>query len=93
MARTRGNAEGSIYQRSDGKWCAAVRLDTGRRKVLYGKTRQEVAKNLTAALRDHQQGLPVVTERQTLGLFLNRWLEDSLKPTRMSPVKCVNRSE
>ncbi len=81
MARTRGNGEGSIYQRSDGKWCASVTLDGGKRKVLYGKTRQEVAKKLNQALQAREQGLPVLSERQTVASFLERWLEDCVKPS------------
>ena len=58
----RGNGEGSIYQRTikrtlkDGTvrstpvWCAAVSLDGGKRKILYGKTRGEVAKKLNGAI-------------------------------------------
>jgi integrase len=81
MARSRGNGEGSIYQRkSDGKWCTAVTLENGKRRVLYGKTRQEVAKRLSKALQDREQGLPVAVERQTVKLFLERWLEDSARP-------------
>ena len=58
-AGERGNGEGTIYQReSDGKWCASVSLDSGRRKVLYGKTRKEVAQKLNEALRRKQQGVP-----------------------------------
>ena len=59
----RGNGEGSIYQREikrklkDGSvtstsvWCAAVSLDSGKRKIVYGKTRQDVGKKLTKALQ------------------------------------------
>jgi hypothetical protein len=51
MAKRRGNGEGGIYQReSDGKWCASVDLGfvngKRRRKVIYGKTRKEVADKL-----------------------------------------------
>ncbi len=49
MAR-RGNGEGSVYQRSDGKWCAALSLGAGKRKVIYGKTRQQASTKLAAAL-------------------------------------------
>ncbi|MGH2371444.1 MAG: tyrosine-type recombinase/integrase, partial [Chloroflexota bacterium] len=80
MAGKRGNGEGSIYQRGDGKWCASVTLEGGRRKVLYGKTRAEVAGKLTAALRDVQQGLPVATERLSVGQYLARWLDDAIRP-------------
>jgi integrase len=81
MARSRGNGEGSIYQRkSGGKWCTAITLDGGKRKVLYGKTRQEVAKRLNQALNDREQGMPVVVERLTVNQFLERWLEHSARP-------------
>ena len=78
----RGNSEGSIYQRkSDGKWCAAVTLDGSRRKVLYGDTRQEVARKLTAALQARQQNLPLPNERLTVAAFLGRWLAEIVAPT------------
>ena len=35
-------------------------FDGKQRKRFYGKTRQEVAAQLTAALRDRDQGLPAV---------------------------------
>ncbi len=39
MAKRRGNGEGSIYRRADGKWCASVTIghdENGRRKRRYG---------------------------------------------------------
>jgi integrase len=79
----RGNAEGSIYRRADGRWVAAVSLDHGRRKALYGKTRQEVAHKLAVALKARQDGLPLAGDRQTVGQYLTTWLESvqpSLRP-------------
>lgn len=71
----RGNNEGSITRRADGRWQARVSLDAGNRKYFYGKTRQEVAAQLTAALRDRDQGLPpIADERQTLVQYLDNWL-------------------
>jgi hypothetical protein len=85
MARKRGRNEGSIFQRADGRWCAAVDLgwESGkrRRKYIYAETRQEVAEALTKVLRDQQQGLPVATERQSVGEFLSRWLAESVRPS------------
>lgn len=84
-AKRRGHGEGSIWQRSDGRWEA--RIDLGyqggkrRRKAFYGTTRREVSDQLKAALHTQQQGLPVAVERQTLGQFLSKWLEDSVRPT------------
>jgi len=47
----RGNNEGSIYQRKDGRWCAQITMgcmDTGKpiMKYTYGASRQEAAKKL-----------------------------------------------
>src|SRR5262249_40033065 len=42
----------------------------------------EVQHKLTKALHDRQRGLPVVEdEKQTVGVFLERWLEESVKPS------------
>src|SRR5487761_2676207 len=71
----RGNNEGSITRRPDGRWHGRMTVDGARRKHFYGKTRQEVAAQLTAALRDRDQGLPaVLDERQTLAQHLRIWL-------------------
>lgn len=79
--RKRGNNEGSIYQREDGRWCAQATLPDGGRKYFYGRTRREVQGKLTAALKTMQEGLPVSTGRSPLTNFLTRWLEDAAKPT------------
>ncbi len=46
MGGKRGNNEGSISHRSDGRWMARMTLDDGTRKTFYGKTRQEVSRLL-----------------------------------------------
>lgn len=81
--RKRANGEGSIYKRTDGRWAASVSLEHGKRKAFYGKTRQEVSRKLAAALKARQDGLPLVAERQTVGKYLEHWLESarpSLRP-------------
>jgi integrase len=82
MAR-RGHNEGSISKRKDGRWEGRISLgyegDTRKRKAFYGKTRREVQQQLTKALRDHQQGLPVAPERQTVATFLTSWLKASVR--------------
>ena len=40
--RRRGDHEGTIYQRADGRWEARVTLGFGSRRSFYGATRQEV---------------------------------------------------
>lgn len=76
----RGQGEGSISKRADGRWMARLTLPGGGRKYIYGKTRNEVAKQLTSALRDKDKGLPVVPERQTVARFLADWL-GATRPT------------
>lgn len=61
MTRKRGQGEGNIYLRTDGRW--AARVSTGykrgkRSRVwLYGKTRAEVASKLRAAITAHTEGV------------------------------------
>ncbi len=86
MGKRRGNGEGSIYRRqSDGIWCTSVDLGyvnrRRKRKVIYGKTRKEVAEKLKVVLRDQQQGLPIAIERQTVAQYLACWLADVVRPS------------
>ena len=78
MNRRRGNKEGSIYQVSPGRWRAAITVDGGRRKYLFGTTRQEVAKKLSSARMAQERGLLVTAPSQPLARFLDRWLKDSV---------------
>jgi len=79
MAKKRGQNEGTITQRKDGRWEARVTTGykNGRqvRKCLYGKTRQEVANKLSAALTDVQKGVDLPNEKLTVKSFLTSWLE------------------
>jgi integrase len=84
MMSRRGKGEGSIRQRKDGRWEATLTLPAlaGRRqrKSYFGKTRVEVARKLTAALKARQDGLPIVGERLTVGQYLGQWL-GAVRPT------------
>lgn len=72
----RGNGEGTITLRKDGRWEAKLWLADGKRKGYYGSTRQEVARKLAEAMRDRDKGLPQQSdERLRLSTFLQEWLE------------------
>ena len=46
MSKKRGNGEGSITKRKDGRWMARYTAHTAtgpKRRHIYGRTRQEVA--------------------------------------------------
>lgn len=78
--RRRGNGEGSIFRREDlGNWCAVLTVD-GRRMYLYAKSRQEVARKLSAAIEARERGTLVTAPQQPLGRYLDQWLAESVKP-------------
>ena len=84
--RKRGQNEGSIYQRQDGRWVAVLNLGwkDGKRdsRYFYAPTRAAVAEKLTEARGRRQRGLPADVRRQTVAQFLAAWLEEDVKPTR-----------
>ncbi len=75
MAGRRGNNEGTIRKRDDGRWEGRVLRENGKYKCYYGKTRQEVARLVNQALRDKEHGLPLMDDRQTVGQYLLSWLD------------------
>jgi integrase len=84
MARVkrRGNHEGSITKRADGRWMASVTIGrdpaTGKLKrgYFYGKTRQDAADQLAKALSDLGRGMFVAPHKLTVGQWLDTWLCD-----------------
>lgn len=78
----RGNHEGSIVKRSDGRWMARVSLPNGKRRAFYGATRKEAADKMNAALRNVAKGIPLSDERLTVAAFLDHWLEEAVRPNR-----------
>lgn len=74
----RANGEGTVYKRKDGRWEGAVTLEGGKRKRVYGDTRREAQEQLTALLREQQQGRLVAEPSQTVSHYLNHWLEDQM---------------
>ncbi len=80
----RGRNEGSITLRRDGRWQAIVSLgwESGKRKrkSIYGRTRADVAKELTKLLRTKDRGLPLPAGGATVEKYMTRWLEH-VKPT------------
>ncbi len=79
----RAHGEGTIYQRADGRWCAAVNLGwqdgKRRRKYLYGHTQAEVRNKLRQTQSDVAAGLPVADDRRSVGDYLTWWLHHHAK--------------
>jgi integrase len=80
----RGNGEGSIRRRADGRWEGryTVHTDEGRKqKAVYGKTRKEVAEKLTDVMAGRDKGLIFDAGKLTVGEHLKQWLADVVKPS------------
>lgn len=79
MPRRKANGEGTIYQRTDGRYEAAVMLSTsgGKRKRVrvYGKTRQETYDKLMRAVEQARQGILPSEKAWKVGEYLGYWLE------------------
>jgi integrase len=78
-ARRRGNGEGTILRRTDGRWAAAIVFEGYQRKWIYGKTRRDVSDRLRKIRTDVAEGRPVMNERLTVSEYLNRWLNEVAK--------------
>lgn len=76
----RGNLEGSIGQRSDGRWRAQITLEDGSRKDLYGRTREEVVGKLQEAQAEQKAGRLAVDGRAQVSDWLDQWLADYVMP-------------
>jgi integrase len=88
----RGAGEGSIYEESPGKWVASItagyEFKNGKRvrirKKFSASTRGAVKQKLTDALKLQQDGYSIAPHNQTVGQFLNYWL-DHVVPTSTKP--------
>jgi integrase len=82
VSKKRGNGEGSITKRSDGRWMARYTVHTAKgpkRKHIYGRTRQEVAEKLSKAVSDRVEGVVYDNENMTVGEYLDVWLNSLVR--------------
>lgn len=86
MGSRRPPGSGSIYQRKDGMWVAALVLPPDpatlkmRRKVMKSKTRTGVARKLEEAKRALITAGDMVTSTPTVKQYLEDWLEKVAQP-------------
>ena len=79
----RGNHEGGVTERKDGRWMGRLSLEDGRRKAIYGKSPDDVREQLRKLRSQLDQGLPIVSDKRTVGEYLVEWLE-TVRP-RLQP--------
>src|SRR5580765_1831780 len=77
---------GQIIKRGDKTWVVRIhqgRDENGKRryvnKTIHG-TKKDADKYLTAKLRDKDLGLNIEPASESLGKYLDKWLETSVKP-------------
>jgi integrase len=86
MARKRGNGEGSIYEhKRNGKkvvYRGSYTVHTAKgvkRRYVAGKTREEARQKLAKEIAHRDGGLVFDAGNQTVGEYLERWLETSVR--------------
>lgn len=91
MASKRGNGEGNIRERTDGRWEASVAVEQldGKRKrhYVYGATRAEAASKLDTLRQRVRQGQTATDATMTLEAYLTRWLAEGLRGRKATTVE------
>ena len=87
MAKRRGDGEGSITKRKDGKWQGSVLTgynpETGKpvRKYFYGRTRKEVQEKINEVAPKVAAGTYREPTKMTVAEWFTTWLNDYMKPS------------
>lgn len=81
----RGNGEGSIYERPDGRWSATITVgysETGKRirRTVYARTKGGVMEKLAELNHDKLKGTLTEPSQATVAEFLREWLDSYAKP-------------
>src|SRR5712691_10235211 len=81
--RKRAHGEGSVFElkgRNRKKpWVAQITLENGRKKQTYHGTQQEAIAARRKMLNEFEQGTLIGKSRQTLGGYLQDWIENIQK--------------
>lgn len=85
----RANGEGSISQRSDGRWVGRISLGndaTGKRirKTVYGKTQKEALDKLDALKQQAKLNTKSIAAPESLAAYLQWWLANDVAVNRAS---------
>lgn len=79
--KSRGNGEGNIRQKKDGRWEARItigRTEDGKQKFkyFYGKTRDEAADKLTNYISESNKGIYIEPSKYTVSQWLTEWYDN-----------------
>lgn len=86
MPRRAPNGMGTIVQRKDGRYQAAVYVlaadGTTQRKYVYGKDWEEANDKRIELLDNNRKGVPSISSSMKLGEYLDYWLENVVQVER-----------
>ena len=91
MAKRNANGDGSIYQRKDGRWCAAVTIgydENGKqkKKYIYDRDREQLRIKLLAlqndiVINDGYVRDDIITLHQWGYTYLNDFIKPTVRPS------------
>lgn len=81
MKGRRANGEGTVYQRTDGRWAAVIFLGAGMRKTYYRHSKAEAFIALQQAQQAKMQGTLISTREEPVETYLLNWLRYQIQPT------------
>nr|WP_302597954.1 site-specific integrase [uncultured Cellulosilyticum sp.] len=101
MAKRNANGDGSIYQRKDGRWCAAITIgydENGKqkKKYIYNKDRDEVRKKMLALQNDISINGgyvrdDIITLTQWGRTYLEEFVKNSVRPSTYDSYEVILR--
>ncbi len=85
-----------ITKRKDGRYVGRYTVHTAdgpKRKVIYGRKYKDVEKKLAEARGDAARGIVFDAKGETVRTFLERWLEDVVKPNKTHRTYATHRQQ
>ncbi len=85
-----------ITKRKDGLYMARYTVHTSdgpTRKTIYGRQYKDVEKKLAEARGDAARGIVFDAKGETVGKFMERWLEDVVKPSKTHRTYATHRQQ
>ncbi|MDQ2960404.1 MAG: site-specific integrase [Candidatus Dormibacteraeota bacterium] len=95
-ATRRANGEGTIRHRADGRWEARISTEDGRRRSVFGRTKEAAAQQLRNATLARDRGVLEAPSKETVGTYLSGWLagaQPSLRPMTYQSYESIIRTQ
>ncbi len=70
----RDKGDGSVYQRSNGRYVGEYTDANGKRRYVSGKNKPEVKAKLKEAIKNKEEGVSFDASKLTFGDYLDQWL-------------------